>query len=155
MMNFKKELNANVATNLQDDMLNYQAPTWHIERQGTAGKKCYNLVGSIVFKDLESATKGKDIHISTAKEQMNFEKEGALRYTVFDPIPVEGTEHFVVINVAAFLDSDAHLFHKGRKDPTRMKEMEPFMANMQNCIMDSPFPEAGMVECADAHHFER
>lgn len=110
----------------------------------------------MVFKDLESATKHKDIHISTAKEQMNFETVGALRYTVFDPIAVEGTEHFVVINVAAFKESSFHLVHKDRKDPSRMKEMGPMMANMKNCAMDSTLPECkGILECANAFHLER
>ena len=99
---FKDKLKPHVATNLKDDMFVYHAPVWHMEMTGTAGVRCYTIVGSMVVKTLEDAQKLKQIHIDTAKEQIDFEKGGTVRYTVFDPIQVKDTENYVIINIAGF-----------------------------------------------------
>jgi hypothetical protein len=65
----------------------------------------------MVMKTKEAAQKLAEHHKTVAKEQMDFEKGGTLRYTVFDPLPIEGSEEFVVINIAGFKDEAAHKAH--------------------------------------------
>jgi hypothetical protein len=82
------------------------------------------------------------------------EPEGAYRYTVFEPQPIQGTKDFVVINVAGFKDAASHIAHMQRKDESRMMHMKAFGEMMSKLSKDTKFPEAGIVEFANSVHYD-
>jgi hypothetical protein len=154
MMPFKKDQMPFVASNFKDDLIVQHGPVWHIEKPGTAGLPCYTVLGSMVFSDLASAKKMCDVHKMTARDQLEFETEGAYRYTVFEPQPVQGTKEFVVINVAGFKDAACHIEHMQRKDPSRLVCLKAFGECMVKVVMDSKFPESGLLEFANSVHYD-
>ena len=146
-----------VDSNAKDKFLISHGPAWHIEKPGTSGCQCYTIVGNSIVKDLESAKKLVELFKACAKEQLEYEEEGALRMTVFEPLPVKDSEHYLVLNSASFKDSAFHIAHKDRKDPSRDIFMKPMMGMFQDgsIIMKTDYFEAGMCEFANSVHYER
>jgi hypothetical protein len=69
----------------EKDMIVSHGPFWHISKPGFAGVQCYTVAGMMVMKDMESAKQLCKMHMINAEMELNYE-EGALRYTIFEPM---------------------------------------------------------------------
>jgi quinol monooxygenase YgiN len=65
--------------------------------------------------------------METAQDQLNYEKEGALRFTIFQPMAIDGSSCFVVNFVEGFKDHACFKAHIARKDVLRMRNEQSMM----------------------------
>ena len=141
------------ASNPMENFTSFKGPSWHIEKPNSPAER-YTIVVNNVCKDLEAAKKVLECHKVIAVEQLKFEKEGALNYTVFEPLPIKNSENYVVINIAGFKSEAFCKSHSARKDSDRLRVITPFMELFKNgsIVMNTNFHEAGQVHFANSCH---
>ena len=62
----------------------------------------------------------------SCKELLEYEKDGFIRMTIFEPIAMKDIEHYLVICAQGFKDRAFHDQHKERDDLRRQVFLKPF-----------------------------